>query len=283
MGTLVTNSAEVKGRPGGEGGQQGPETHRAALGKACVLPRASPMNVDLALTKLPTRTTGPFSADGAVGRHPSPVARGVALSAMVSGLANPRPAQGAHPSRGGRPCCRLRSAVLLRQGSGAAPRRPRAPRGARHRSRARGVPPRPRGARPTCAWSAEPRAGPRRRGRAGPPDGTGATGYAEGRRAAVASVDCILLDLSAESHKRRFRPQAPDTLDRLDDHMKHPRVNKMKTASTYHINTANQVYIFFSYIKDITVKKDCTVFITTDPYSLETLENKCHSPTGQIL
>lgn len=120
-------------------------------------------------------------------------------------------------------------------------------------------------------------------GRAGPPDGTGATGYAEGRRAAVASVDCILLDLSAESHKRRFRPQAPDTLDRLDDHMKHPRVNKMKTASTYHINTANQVYIFFSYIKDITVKKDCTVFITTDPYSLETLENKCHSPTGQIL
>lgn len=31
------------------------------------------------------------------------------------------------------------------------------------------------------------------------------------------------------------------------------------------------------------MKKDCTVFITTDPYSLETLENKCHSPIGQIL
>lgn len=53
--------------------------------------------------------------------------------------------------------------------------------------------------------------------------------------------------------------------------------------SIYHINTANQIYIFFSYIKDITVKKDCTVFITTDPYSLETLENKRHSPIGQIL
>lgn len=278
VGTLVTNSAEVKGRPGGEGGQQGPETHRAALGKACVLPRASPMNVDLALTKLPTRTTGPFSADGAVGRHPSPVARGVALSAMVSGLANPRPAQGAHPSRGGRPCRRLRSAVLLRQGSGAAPAglAPHAER-AIDPGHAACLP--GRGARTPLVLGRPSRT----RGRAGPPDGTGATGYAEGRRAAVASVDCILLDLSAESHKRRFRPQAPDTLDRLDDHMKHPRVNKMKTASTYHINTANQVYIFFSYIKDITVKKDCTVFITTDPYSLETLENKCHSPTGQIL
>lgn len=31
------------------------------------------------------------------------------------------------------------------------------------------------------------------------------------------------------------------------------------------------------------MKKDCTVFITTDPYSLETLENKCHSPIGQLL
>lgn len=43
-------------------------------------------------------------------------------------------------------------------------------------------------------------------------------------------------------------------------------------------------YIYSSLtLKTLTVKKDCTVFITTDPYSLETLENKCHSPTGQIL
>lgn len=69
----------------------------------------------------------------------------------------------------------------------------------------------------------------------------------------------------------------------LNRSQKHPIVNKMKkTASIYHINTANQIYIIFSYIKDITVKKDCTVFITTDPYSLKTLENKCHSPIGQI-
>lgn len=70
------------------------------------------------------------------------------------------------------------------------------------------------------------------------------------------------------------------------DHNKHPVVNQMKNEKQHLpitlILQTRYIYFFF-YIKDITVKKDCTVFITTDPYSLETLENKCHSPIGQIL
>lgn len=119
-------------------------------------------------------------------------------------------------------------------------------------------------------------------GHAVPPGGTSHTVHTGGRWLSH-KVSCIFLYLSTKSHKRWPVLQAPTLLICKTGHKKHPVVNKRKTASTYHINTANQIYIFFSYIKDITVKKDCTVFLTTDPYSLETLENKRHSPIGQIL
>lgn len=51
--------------------------------------------------------------------------------------------------------------------------------------------------------------------------------------------------------------QAPHSSQHVKQSREAPLVNKRETASTYHINTANQIHIFFSYIKDITVKKDC--------------------------
>lgn len=53
-------------------------------------------------------------------------------------------------------------------------------------------------------------------------------------------ASCIFLYLSTKSHKRW--PVA-----RLQTfHKKHPIVNKRGKASTYHINTANQIYIYSS-------------------------------------
>lgn len=74
---------------------------------------------------------------------------------------------------------------------------------------------------------------------------------------------------------------APDALHRSREAPHSQQSENERLAITLILQT-RYIY-FFSDITDITVKKDCTVFITTDPYSLETLENKRHSPQGQIL
>jgi hypothetical protein len=99
-------------------------------------------------------------------------------------------------------------------------------------------------------------------GRSGPLGGTGDTVHT-GSRLLPFEVSCILLFLSTKSRKQWPIPRLQATPGMRD------RSQHKENSVIYHINTANQIYIFLSYINDITVKKDCTVFTTTDPYSLK--------------
>lgn len=111
-------------------------------------------------------------------------------------------------------------------------------------------------------------------------------GRGKRRRGASLSheASCIFFYLSTKSHKRwpvsRLQT-APDMGNRSQE----APHSQQKENSIYLPHLILQTrYIYSSLtLKTLTVKKDCTVFTTTDPYSLETLENKCHSPTGQIL
>lgn len=66
---------------------------------------------------------------------------------------------------------------------------------------------------------------------------------------------CIFLYLSTKSHKRWTVSRLHTAPDMWSRSQEAPLVNKRETASTYHINTANQIHIFFSYIKDINSEK----------------------------
>lgn len=57
-------------------------------------------------------------------------------------------------------------------------------------------------------------------------------------------VSCIFLYLSTKSHYRWPISRLQTLMICEIGHMKHPVVNKRKTASIYHINTANQIYIY---------------------------------------
>lgn len=81
-------------------------------------------------------------------------------------------------------------------------------------------------------------------------------GVGEGEGASLlGEASCIFLYLSTKSHKRWTVSRLHTAPDMGSRSREAPLINERETASTYHINTANQIHIFFSYIKDINSEK----------------------------